>query len=645
MNLRTRIALIVSLVALGSTAGGFAFHRFVVYRQFLELERRSALDDFGRCNDALRRERHHLALWCGDWAGWDDTYEFVEDHDEKYAAANLVPAVLSNVRCNAVWYVDRTGAVVRSVAYDLETGEKIDFPELPRDRFPPSHPLLANASDTEAVSGIVRTARGPLLVASRKILTSDLKGPPRGWFLCGRLLSPGAVRTLASQTRVSFWIRDVRDPALDLPTRSAIATSPPTSRPVLLGGDDEDADTLGVLGVLRDIDGRPSYVVCAEVPRSISAEGAQSMRLATISLAVAGGGTVAVLLFLLGIGVVAPVQRLTDHALRIGADGDLAVRSGIERADEIGTLARAFDTMVERLEASRAQVADAARRAGMADVARGVLHNAGNVLTGINVSAATIAGTLRKSRLDGIEKAVGMLQANRASLGRFVEEDAAGRKIPDYLAKAVAGLRDEQAAVLAETLRLQAAVEKAVALVQRQGELARGPGLSERVSLRTLVAESLQLVETTLRRDGIASECRIEPDVTVRADRSKVSQILVNLLTNAREALAGAKGEKRIVVEAAVRAGRVVIGVRDTGCGISADALPHLFENGFTTKCAGRGLGLHYCATTAGELGGSLTVTSDGPDRGAVFTLEFPAGPDGAESPAGAPAPMAALHA
>ena len=62
----------------------------------------------------------------------------------------------------------------------------------------------------------------------------------------------------------------------------------------------------------------------------------------------------------------------------------------------------------------------------------------------------------------------------------------------------------------------------------------------------------------------------------------------------------------------------------DNGIGIPADNLTRIFGHGFTTRKEGHGFGLHSGALAAKELGGALTVESDGPGKGATFTLEFP---------------------
>jgi len=106
-------------------------------------------------------------------------------------------------------------------------------------------------------------------------------------------------------------------------------------------------------------------------------------------------------------------------------------------------------------------------------------------------------------------------------------------------------------------------------------------------------------------------------------------QILINLIRNAKYAIdEGAPPEKLITLRVNYTADqRVRIEVADNGIGIATEILPNIFEFGFSTRLTGHGFGLHSAALTAKELGGSLTVHSDGPGRGATFALELPCSP------------------
>ena len=114
------------------------------------------------------------------------------------------------------------------------------------------------------------------------------------------------------------------------------------------------------------------------------------------------------------------------------------------------------------------------------------------------------------------------------------------------------------------------------------------------------------------------------PRITV--EKHKALQILVNLIRNAKHACEDSgSADKKMTVRVAKGLGSVRVSVSDNGIGIPAENLTRIFAHGFTTKPQGHGFGLHSGALAAKEMGGSLSVQSDGKGRGATFTLELPA--------------------
>jgi signal transduction histidine kinase len=590
----------------------------------------------------VARERDQLAMTAADWASWDDTYRFVQDGNPEFVTTNLSEESLANLGWHAVWFVAEDGRVVLHRARGAPTGGDVSFPELPSDRFPAGHSLLPRQSLTQTVTGLVRTAAGPLLVASRPILTSQRSGPRKGWLIVGRLLTPAALESLSRANRVHFHLDDAVAPALDPDAADALAEVRRTGELAFRAVSDDD---LHAYGVLHDMAGDAAYVLCTHVPRGISQQGMQSMRVASVFMLVACAAIVALLFVLLRVTVATPLRRLTEHAERIGRSGDLSSRSGIERNDEIGKLAAAFDDMVGKLAESRAQLTDAARRVGMAEVARDVLHNVGNVLTGVNVSAGNVADTLRRSRVEGLLRGLELIRQNRGRLDDFLERDERGRMLPEFLAKSADALRDERTTLIEEADRIRRNVEHAAEIVKRQDVFASSPAptLAETLTLASAVEGATALVEPGFRKRGIRLERRVAGDVEFVADRAKLTQILVNLLTNARDALSSQGGDDRCVTLSAQEDGGCVrIEVADNGCGMSAETRARIFESGFSTKGGGRGVGLHYCALAAREMGGRLRAASEGAGHGATFTLELGADADRCDSQVSATAAPAA---
>jgi signal transduction histidine kinase len=277
-------------------------------------------------------------------------------------------------------------------------------------------------------------------------------------------------------------------------------------------------------------------------------------------------------------------------------------------------------------EAMHRRLLAISRQAGMAEVATGVLHNVGNVLNSVNVSATLVSDLLRKSKVSSLEKATALLEKHGADLGTYLTEDEKGKVLPELLIRLAERLRGEQAEALKELESLTKSVGHIKNIVAMQQSYAKVSGLLEPVSVSSLVEDALELNADAFARHGIRVERQFEEVPRVMVDRHKVLQILINLLRNGKYALDQGNGQdKRLLISIALPGGqRVQIKVQDNGIGILPENLDRIFNHGFTTKKEGHGFGLHSCALAAKEMGGALTGLSGGLGTGATFILELP---------------------
>jgi len=279
----------------------------------------------------------------------------------------------------------------------------------------------------------------------------------------------------------------------------------------------------------------------------------------------------------------------------------------------------------ERERTLQQQLRDASRQAGMAEIATNVLHNVGNVLNSVNVSASLVTESVKKSRASGLEKVVALLQQHAADLGTFVASDQRGKHLPDYLSQLSEHLKLDQHTTLQELDVLRKNIDHIKEIVAMQQSYSKLVGVPETVSVASLVEDALRMNAGALTRHGVSLQCHFEDTPAVVVDKHKVVQILINLLRNAKHACeASGKVDKQIVVRIANQPGGVQIAVADNGIGIQADHMTRIFSHGFTTKKNGHGFGLHSGSLAARELGGTLRVASDGPGQGATFTLDLP---------------------
>jgi signal transduction histidine kinase len=275
------------------------------------------------------------------------------------------------------------------------------------------------------------------------------------------------------------------------------------------------------------------------------------------------------------------------------------------------------------------QLLEVSRQAGMAEVATNVLHNVGNVLNSVNVSSSLISEKVRASKAGNLAKAVALLQAHENDLAAFLADNPKGRQLPGYLRSLADHLDAEQNETLKELKSLAANIDHIKEIIAMQQSYARVLGVVESLPVVDLVEDALRLNAGAMERHQVkvVREYFTVPPILV--DKHKVLQILVNLIRNAKYALDdGGHADKRLVLQVGLNGNDTVkISVIDNGIGIPPENLTRIFEHGFTTRKEGHGFGLHNGALAAKELGGKLTAHSDGPGRGATFTLELPRRP------------------
>ena len=330
-------------------------------------------------------------------------------------------------------------------------------------------------------------------------------------------------------------------------------------------------------------------------------------------------------------------HRLSGGAFtadRLGAvqliAGQLAV--SVENAIVYEELEERVRDRTRELRAAQSELIARARHVGMAEIAANVLHNVGNVLTSVNVSADLIARTLHSSRVPGLTRAVELLRAHETDLGEYLTRDARGRLLPEYLYRVCAALSAERQDAAAELERLTGNINHIIDIVAIQQTHASGMRLSEPVNIEVLIEDAIRINAEALERHQVTVVRRFSTAQTVQLDKVRVLLILVNLISNAKAAMAAVASHSRVVTVSTEMTERGIlrIQVADVGEGIRPEHLALIFTHGFTTRNDGHGFGLHSCALAAREMGGTLLAASDGPGAGATFTLELPVTQEGA---------------
>jgi two-component system C4-dicarboxylate transport sensor histidine kinase DctB len=295
-----------------------------------------------------------------------------------------------------------------------------------------------------------------------------------------------------------------------------------------------------------------------------------------------GGGVAAAFAaaFIIGLAAHFRHRRQRREELRRIYDG-LETRIAERTADLTEQVAA-----LERTKAILRETRDAAVQAGklatLGQMSAGISHELNQPLAALQTFADNAAALLARGRTDEVAENLQMISELVGRTGRIVRQ-------------------------LKTFARKEAATPQAV-------------------SVGTAIEHALVIVEPRRREIG-ARIVVAPPDAGLYclAEAGRLEQILVNLLRNGLDAVAG-QDEPVLEVTAGTEGGQVCIAVRDHGPGLSDEARSHLFEAFYTTKPAGEGLGLGLAIslTIAESYGGTLSA-QNAPEGGAVFALRLPA--------------------
>ena len=628
MSLRTRILAILSAIVFAYVVVDHYLQRRVLAPRFSQLDHEQAVANMERNLLFVAAESSHVEGRAHDLAGSSAVRALLAGAPSTFDARDVL-----GESHDFVCVCKNDGTILVHLALDrsVEPPVALKLREFPSGALDPRHHMLQprerRTRDGEihvdtSPAAFVDTNERVLFVASEPVL--DAAGAQLGRVLVGRFFDDRLLASLGESLGQELRGWRLRD-ANELPLDAALledATS--SARPVAAARGD---DAMASYAVLNDYENQPILLLETTVPRPIFAQGRSVLRYALLSTTSAGLILLLALLRILDKQVLKPVGELTTHAKHIGADDRTTARLESERPDELGVLAREFDSMMDKLAESRAAVVKAAHSAGMSEIATGILHNVGNVLNSVSIGSQLVDEKLRQSRIGQLEKLVELLSSRKDDLDTFVTQDPRGKKLVPFLEALRTQLVDEHTTAKQEMTKVLEGIAHISELVASQQTYAVRSTLKEVTDVRKIALKALELTKSagSLNKE-IEIETRFDDVPEVPIDPNKLLELFVNVVQNARQAMQGLEDRKpRLVVAVSAPVdGGLRITIEDNGMGIPKENLTKIFGHGFTTKKNGHGFGLHSAANAAVELRGRLYAESEGPGRGARFVLELP---------------------
>lgn len=336
MSLRTKTILLLLIVFFVMLIGTVGILMNVMMHRFEAIEQTLLADHMTRTRNALTEKIDNLDKIAFDWGVWDDTYAYIEDHNEDYAAANLVEEVYTNLDIDAMVFIDGSGNFVYALASDEETKTLTPIPQSLAD-FIRSSQVLNNTNPAFKLEGIVLLPEGPLLVSTSPILPSDANGTVKGNLLVAHWLDDKFVTQLQNQLQ------------LDL-TFTLITV--PGATPIEANFSVISDNLIQARGTIQDLTGKPIMTVTIQTNREIYNVGEEGVYLVGGFIIVLSGIWVIVLSFFMNTHFLSKLKYITDSVDRIGTDKDFTKRLKKPTSkDEFSIVIHEINGMLDDLEA------------------------------------------------------------------------------------------------------------------------------------------------------------------------------------------------------------------------------------------------------------------------------------------------------
>ncbi|MBU0681086.1 MAG: GHKL domain-containing protein [Proteobacteria bacterium] len=313
------------------------------------------------------------------------------------------------------------------------------------------------------------------------------------------------------------------------------------------------------------------------------------------------------------------------HSFNLMTD---SLRDSRHQLDEYSrSLEGKVEERTKELREAQSSLLKQAHEAGMAEMAVGVLHNIGNAITPAKVGTSMLIKRLRESSLkNNLEQALTPLTAVVQEVVSLEEEER--QRLVAILELLPKSINEEYEAVIDEISSIREKHEHIENIISLQMRYARVMGQPEAVEVNRVIGDALGMLNDSIRKRGIIIDLDLADNLPpVKVEKSKFLQIMVNLIKNSYEALGRIPGEKKITISSLFtddQNPRVIISVKDNGCGFPQEEKERLFRFGYSSKKRGSGFGLHSCANYLIANQGTIEAFSDGPGQGAEFVVELP---------------------
>jgi signal transduction histidine kinase len=543
--------------------------KLTVLPSFQALEMREASRNIQRLERTLEAEASALGRAVNDWSKWDEMAAFADGDNPSFPAINITAGVLQDLKVDFMIVLDIHGNLVYESMVDAGALKSPILPDFLSDL-----PLGASSPDFQ---GFIRSAKGPMLVASRTIQTVDRQGPARGALIWGRSFDSQAGSAIREQLQLPIEVAHLQE-------GQAVPDDP----------FQHTGNGIVATKILDDLHGHPVLSFSIFLGREIAELGERTVTLTVAALVTTWLIAIVIIAFVMQSLVLRPIRQLTAKVQAIDSPKGLDTPRLLARDDEIGSLARAFNGLLIRLDELFINAQDARDAAERANKAKSEF-------------LANMSHELRTP----LNAVIGFSEMIHGSVVGPVSERYRGYALDILLSGR------HLLTIINDILDMAKTEASTLTLYQ------------EKVDLKEIAETCVKLIQSGADEENITVENLILESLICAADPLRLRQVLLNLLSNAIK-FTPPGGTVRISAHRHPD-GSIDLTVVDTGIGMSAVELEKAVEpfaqidNVLSRRHSGTGLGLPLALKFMKAHGGSLSLQSS-PGKGTIAVAHIPNG-------------------
>src|SRR5450830_209708 len=347
MSLRTRLSIVALITLTVFVAAFYVLTGVTIDRTYARVDNESAQRQVLRAHSYMDYVLGAFGSTCSDWAYWDDTYQYVLDHNTAYADSNLTPSSLATIDVDIMVFLDTSGKVVSAKFQTLANQTLDDTVADLVNQLRPGTTLWTQAMVDPGLTGYIQVGKRVVMVAARPILTSAGTGPARGvlvfvqytdeTFFAGMAETVGGPVTFQPVSQVQPDTVESRALALLAQGQSTVGL--PTGTDEVRGFEQH-----------TNLSGSPAFLLATTAKRTQSTEITQLKRIVVLATSMIGFLLAAIAIVMMNHFVLQRITSLGRQVTEVGHTSNLALRVHLPGSDELSQLATDVNTTLESLQ-------------------------------------------------------------------------------------------------------------------------------------------------------------------------------------------------------------------------------------------------------------------------------------------------------